>query len=167
MPTLARSAAWPEPNMRWRSVTDGWRPHVRPSPADLGETEEGRLGDREIGAGGGVGGVAGAHRDDEVVGIVAAVEEEADEGFVVGGDGGAGGGGSRAVGGTGGGAHEAEAAESGEEAGGTDGGAAGGTEEFAAGNFGADFCSWGDGRGGDGERGEERRELTEEGAKGG
>jgi hypothetical protein len=137
-------------------IGDGWveSPGAAIAGRLGGETEEGGLGDREIGTGGGVGGVAGAHRNDEVVGIVAAVEEEADEGFVVGGDGGAGGGGGlRAVGGTGGGAHEAEAAESGEEAGGTDGGAAGGTEEFAAGNFGGGFFAHGgNGRGGDGER---------------
>jgi hypothetical protein len=75
------------------------------------EGEEAGLREREVGAGFGVGGVAGGvGGDDEVIGVVAALEEEADEGLVVGGDRGGGGGGKlRAVARTRGGADEAEA----------------------------------------------------------
>ena len=126
-----------------------------------GEGEDAGLGNREVGAGGFVGGVAGAEGDNEIIGVVATVEEKADQGFVIGGDRGAGDRRElRAVGGAGGGTHEAEAAEGREQAGGTDGGAASVAEEFAAGDFGGGLFAHGRREGG---RDEERGETGETG----
>ena len=127
-----------------------------------GEGEDAGLGQGEIGAGGVVGGVAGAEGDNEIIGVVATVEEKADERFVIGGDRGAGDRRElRAVGGAGGGTHEAEAAEGREQAGGTDGGAASVAEEFAAGDFGGGLFAHGRREGGrDEERGRRGRRGT-------